>query len=70
MSPCLSLRTECPLFQILKRDPVETEKLTLYVAARYNHAQQQTGGEQVFRQRWLSKADVDVVKQLHREMAS
>jgi len=56
--------------EIFKRDPVETEKLTAYVAARFNHAQQQSGGEQVFRQRWLSKADAAVLKQLHQEMAS
>lgn len=56
--------------QIYKNDPVETEKLTVFVAQRLQRAQEVCGGAHTFESQYLRDADPNALKQLREELSS
>jgi importin-11 len=62
------LVAEMTLLQIHLRDPVNAEKLTVFVKEKLQQAEAACGGTQVFRSNYLDKADPTVLNQLTIEL--
>ena len=58
------------LLQVHFRDPVITEKLTVFVKEKLQQAEAACGGTQIFRAKYLDKADLMVLNQLTTELLS
>ena len=56
------------LLQIHFRDPINTEKLTVFVKEKLQLAEAACGGTQLFHKKYLVKADPTVLNQLTSEL--
>ncbi|KZT42903.1 ARM repeat-containing protein [Sistotremastrum suecicum HHB10207 ss-3] len=55
--------------QLASRDPVQTTKLTAFIAAKLQEAQAVCGGPDVFQAKFLGKVNADVIRDLQAELA-
>jgi hypothetical protein len=66
----LHLHVQLTLHQFFTNDPVQTAKLTGFVAEKLKLAQANCGGPEIFKARYLDSADPLLMAQVEKELMS